>query len=119
MGVLTRRYHRTRLTIVEITGHIAKPRPERRASATKRPIATTTPAVQTEAISPMAYVLAFEERVREYHTIVSRLTQERDEARNEAARLRTALTTAINGTKADLDQLEAAGKRVSSPLGGG
>ena len=116
MGVLTRRYHRTRLTIVEITGHIAKPRPERRASATKRPIEAT---VQTEAISPMAYVLAFEERVREYHTIVSRLTQERDEARNEAARLRTALTTAINGTKADLDQLEAAGKRVSSPLGGG
>jgi hypothetical protein len=116
MGVLMRRYRRTRLTIVEITGHIAKPRPERRASATKRPIEAT---VQTEAVSPLAFVLAFEERVREYHTIVSRLTQERDEARNEAARLRTALTTAINGTKADLDQLEAAGKRVSSPLGGG
>ena len=75
--------------------------------------------VQTEAISPMAYVLAFEERTKEFHTIISRLTQERDAAKNEAARLGVTLQTAINGTKADLDQLEAAGKRVASPLGGG
>ena len=81
--------------------------------------AIITPVVQPEALSPMAYVLAFEERTKEFHTIIAERTQERDEARNEVARLHVALTSAINGTKADLEQLEAAGKRVSAPLVGG
>jgi hypothetical protein len=118
IGVLMRKYRRTRLTIVTITGHT--PRPTRRASNSERPtIEVATPVVQPEAISPMAFVRAFEERVREYHDAIEKLTQERNAARNETARLRVQLVNAVNGTKADLEQLEAAGKRVSSPLGGG
>ena len=65
------------------------------------------------------FVAGFEARVVEYHTIIAERTQERDDARNEAARLHVALTSAVNGGRADLEQLEAAGRRISSPLGGG
>ena len=111
---LQSKYHRSRITLNAILGIV----PVKRRTRMSRP-AIITPVVQPEALSPMAYVLAFEERTKEFHTIIAERTQERDEARNEVARLHVALTSAINGTKADLEQLEAAGKRVSAPLVGG
>jgi hypothetical protein len=111
---LQAKYHRGRIALNEILGIVPTKRHQRTADVSQA--TTITPAVQTEAVSPMAYVLAFEERTKEFRTIIAERTQERDEARNEVARLHVALTTAINGTKADLDQLQAAGKRVSSPL---
>jgi len=110
---LQTQYHRGRIALNEILGIVPTKRHQRAPGV---PQDTTISEVQTEAVSPMAYVLAFEERTKEFRTIIAERTQERDEARNEVARLHVALTTAINGTKADLDQLQAAGKRVSSPL---
>jgi hypothetical protein len=111
---LQEKFHRSRITLNAILGIV----PVKRRTRMSRP-AIITPVVQPEAISPMAFVRAFEERVREYHDAIEKLTQERNAARNETASLRVQLVNAVNGTKADLEQLEAAGKRVSAPLGGG
>ena len=114
---LQKKYRRGRIALNEILGIVPEKRHQRDTNVSQA--TTITPVVQPEAISPMAYVLAFEERTKEFHAIISRLTQERDEARNETSSLRVSLMHAVNGGKADLEQLEAAGKRISSPLGGG
>ena len=109
---LQQRHHRGRIMLNSILGLTPATRLSRMSPPT-----TITPVVQDEASSLVQdFVRGFETRVVEFHTIIAERTQERDEARKEVARLRTALTTAINGTKSDLEQLQAAGKRVSSPL---